>query len=157
MISTASGRLLAADTTTDGRALDLMTADSTWMALAACGEHPPNVFFPVDGVGVEIARKICARPARYRNRAWNTRSSIASSTGCGEGPPSEAGGAFTGPDNLPLRRSAAAGNGGVCTAAALSVTSPWVYDSKVGSPKSNPSLRGGRGEGRTSLRLSESA
>ena len=60
MVSTGSGRLLAADTTTDGRALDLMTADSTWMTLAACGEHPPNVFFPVDGVGVEIARKICA-------------------------------------------------------------------------------------------------
>ena len=96
---------------TDGRALDLMTADSTWMTLAACGEHPPNVFFPVDGVGVEIARKISAT-CPVQEPCLDTRSSISSSTGCGEGPPSEAGGAFIEPANLPLRRSAAAGNDG---------------------------------------------
>jgi WhiB family redox-sensing transcriptional regulator len=37
-----------------------MTADTSWMAIATCRDYPPNVFFPVDGVGVEVARKICA-------------------------------------------------------------------------------------------------
>jgi WhiB family redox-sensing transcriptional regulator len=37
-----------------------MTADTSWMAEGACREHPPNVFFPQDGVGVEVARRICA-------------------------------------------------------------------------------------------------
>ena len=36
-----------------------MTADTTWMAEGNCREYSPNVFFPTDGVGVEIARRIC--------------------------------------------------------------------------------------------------
>jgi WhiB family transcriptional regulator, redox-sensing transcriptional regulator len=37
-----------------------MIADTSWMADGTCREYPPNVFFPVDGVGVEVARRICA-------------------------------------------------------------------------------------------------
>jgi WhiB family redox-sensing transcriptional regulator len=37
-----------------------MTTDTSWMAQGTCREYPPNVFFPTDGVGVEVARKICA-------------------------------------------------------------------------------------------------
>lgn len=29
------------------------------MALGRCTRHPPAVFFPSDGVGVEIAKRIC--------------------------------------------------------------------------------------------------
>ncbi len=31
-----------------------------WMALGNCRDRHPSVFFPSDGVGVEIARRICA-------------------------------------------------------------------------------------------------
>jgi len=31
-----------------------------WMARGRCTNVPPEVFFPSDGVGVEIARRICA-------------------------------------------------------------------------------------------------
>ncbi len=34
--------------------------DTTWMADGKCRELPPETFFPSDGVGVEIARRICA-------------------------------------------------------------------------------------------------
>ncbi len=34
--------------------------DNDWMAEARCRETPPAVFFPSDGVGVDIARRICA-------------------------------------------------------------------------------------------------
>ena len=34
--------------------------ETTWMALGNCNNHPPSVFFPSDGVGVEAAKKICA-------------------------------------------------------------------------------------------------
>ena len=37
-----------------------MDADAEWMALGKCRDVPPGVFFPSDGVGVEIARRICA-------------------------------------------------------------------------------------------------
>ena len=37
-----------------------MTADTSWMARAPAASYPPNVFFPEDGVGVEVARRICA-------------------------------------------------------------------------------------------------
>lgn len=31
-----------------------------WMARGRCSELPPSTFFPSDGAGVEVARKICA-------------------------------------------------------------------------------------------------
>ena len=34
--------------------------DTNWMAHGNCNNHPPAVFFPSDGVGVEIAKEICA-------------------------------------------------------------------------------------------------
>ena len=34
--------------------------DTTWMAEGKCRELPPETFFPSDGVGVEVARRICA-------------------------------------------------------------------------------------------------
>src|SRR6202035_3979568 len=34
--------------------------DTTWMANGKCRELPPETFFPSDGVGVEVARRICA-------------------------------------------------------------------------------------------------
>ena len=33
--------------------------DSSWMAKGHCATHPPETFFPSDGVGVEVARRIC--------------------------------------------------------------------------------------------------
>ncbi len=36
-----------------------MTADTSWMAQGNCRAYSPNVFFPSDGVGVEVARRIC--------------------------------------------------------------------------------------------------
>ncbi len=35
-------------------------AASTWMARGACAQSDPNTFFPHDGVGVEVAKAICA-------------------------------------------------------------------------------------------------
>jgi WhiB family redox-sensing transcriptional regulator len=34
--------------------------DTSWMKTGKCRELPPETFFPSDGVGVEIARRICA-------------------------------------------------------------------------------------------------
>jgi WhiB family redox-sensing transcriptional regulator len=34
--------------------------DTTWMQQGTCRELPPETFFPSDGVGVEVARRICA-------------------------------------------------------------------------------------------------
>lgn len=34
--------------------------DSNWMARGLCADKPPSLFFPSDGVGVDVARKICA-------------------------------------------------------------------------------------------------
>ena len=34
--------------------------DTSWMQKGKCRELPPETFFPSDGVGVEIARRICA-------------------------------------------------------------------------------------------------
>jgi WhiB family redox-sensing transcriptional regulator len=36
---------------------DLM--DTEWMAAGNCAHEPPATFFPSDGVGVEVARRIC--------------------------------------------------------------------------------------------------
>lgn len=34
--------------------------ETNWMAEGKCRELPPDTFFPSDGVGVEVARRICA-------------------------------------------------------------------------------------------------
>ena len=34
--------------------------DTSWMGQGRCRELPPEVFFPSDGVGVEVARRHCA-------------------------------------------------------------------------------------------------
>ena len=34
--------------------------ETEWMAVGNCANEPPAMFFPSDGVGVEIARRICA-------------------------------------------------------------------------------------------------
>ena len=34
--------------------------DSTWMAAGKCRDLPPATFFPSDGLGVEMARRVCA-------------------------------------------------------------------------------------------------
>ena len=34
--------------------------ETTWMAEGHCAAQPPAMFFPSDGVGVEIARRLCA-------------------------------------------------------------------------------------------------
>jgi WhiB family redox-sensing transcriptional regulator len=31
-----------------------------WMAEGNCADKPPTLFFPSDGVGVDVARRICA-------------------------------------------------------------------------------------------------
>jgi WhiB family redox-sensing transcriptional regulator len=33
--------------------------DTEWMARGNCAEESPGMFFPSDGVGVEVARRIC--------------------------------------------------------------------------------------------------
>jgi WhiB family redox-sensing transcriptional regulator len=37
-----------------------MARDTDWMRDGKCRDLPPEVFFPSDGVGVEVARRICA-------------------------------------------------------------------------------------------------
>jgi len=34
--------------------------DTDWMARGKCRDVHPSVFFPSDGVGVEVAQRICA-------------------------------------------------------------------------------------------------
>ena len=34
--------------------------DADWMSAGKCRELSPSIFFPSDGVGVEVARRICA-------------------------------------------------------------------------------------------------
>jgi WhiB family redox-sensing transcriptional regulator len=34
--------------------------DTSWMALGRCRDLAPEIFFPSDGVGVEVARRYCA-------------------------------------------------------------------------------------------------
>ncbi|MFN2609090.1 MAG: WhiB family transcriptional regulator [Acidimicrobiales bacterium] len=34
--------------------------DTTWMADGNCRDQSPSLFFPSDGVGVEVARRVCA-------------------------------------------------------------------------------------------------
>ncbi len=35
------------------------SADTKWMADGNCAAKPPSVFFPSDGVGVEVAKRVC--------------------------------------------------------------------------------------------------
>jgi WhiB family redox-sensing transcriptional regulator len=35
------------------------TMDTTWMAAGNCANESPSLFFPSDGVGVEIAKRTC--------------------------------------------------------------------------------------------------
>jgi WhiB family redox-sensing transcriptional regulator len=37
-----------------------MDHEHKWMARGLCTSIPPSTFFPSDGAGVEVARKICA-------------------------------------------------------------------------------------------------
>ena len=34
--------------------------DTSWIAEGKCREQSPEMFFPSDGVGVEIAKRVCA-------------------------------------------------------------------------------------------------
>lgn len=34
--------------------------DTSWMTRGTCRNEPPDRFFPSDGVGVDIARRLCA-------------------------------------------------------------------------------------------------
>jgi WhiB family redox-sensing transcriptional regulator len=34
--------------------------DTSWMVRGRCRDLPPEIFFPSDGVGVEVARRYCA-------------------------------------------------------------------------------------------------
>lgn len=34
--------------------------ENEWMAQGNCADKPPTLFFPSDGVGVDVARRICA-------------------------------------------------------------------------------------------------
>lgn len=34
--------------------------DADWMKTGRCRDIPPSTFFPNDGVGVDVARRICA-------------------------------------------------------------------------------------------------
>ena len=33
--------------------------ESAWMARGRCRDESPSLFFPSDGVGVEVARRVC--------------------------------------------------------------------------------------------------
>lgn len=40
--------------------------ETPWMNDGSCRNHPPEVFFPSDGVGVIVAQRICAAcPVRH--------------------------------------------------------------------------------------------
>ncbi len=34
--------------------------DTHWLAAARCKDMDPDVFFPTDGIGVQVAQRICA-------------------------------------------------------------------------------------------------
>jgi len=35
------------------------SADTKWMNRGNCADKPPSTFFPSDGVGVELAKRVC--------------------------------------------------------------------------------------------------
>ena len=43
-----------------GEALTEVNLDTSWMVQGRCRDLPPEIFFPSDGVGVEVARRYCA-------------------------------------------------------------------------------------------------
>lgn len=45
---------------TMSRRRSFLPMDTEWMANGKCRELPPQTFFPSDGVGVDLARRICA-------------------------------------------------------------------------------------------------
>src|SRR6267378_7042504 len=51
--------------------------ETTWMTEGKCRELPPSMFFPSDGVGVEVARRICAEcPVRAACLEYALRNGI---------------------------------------------------------------------------------
>ena len=43
-----------------GDVLTEVNLDTVWMVQGRCRDLPPEIFFPSDGVGVEVARRYCA-------------------------------------------------------------------------------------------------
>jgi WhiB family redox-sensing transcriptional regulator len=57
--------------------LDQEVTDTAWMAEGNCREVLPGTMFPSDGVGVEIARRICADyPVRQQCLEYALRNRI---------------------------------------------------------------------------------
>lgn len=50
----------------DDQGLAHQVTDTSWMAQARCHDLPPEIFFPSDGAGVEVARHYCAECAVRR-------------------------------------------------------------------------------------------
>ena len=44
----------------EGEPLTEVNLDTSWMVQGRCRDLPPEIFFPSDGVGVEVARRYCA-------------------------------------------------------------------------------------------------
>ena len=44
----------------DGVGVTEVALETAWMVQGRCRDLPPEVFFPSDGVGVEVARHYCA-------------------------------------------------------------------------------------------------
>ena len=66
----------------DPRGADMQ--DTSWIAEGKCREQSPEMFFPSDGVGVEIAKRVCA-VCPVRSHAWSSPCSTTSNTGFGVG------------------------------------------------------------------------
>lgn len=50
--------MISADVSSPSQGVERST-DGRWMLRAACREHRPSLFFPSDGVGVEVAIRVC--------------------------------------------------------------------------------------------------
>jgi hypothetical protein len=66
--------------------------DTTWMAQGNCAIESPNLFFPSDGVGVEVARRVCAN-CPVKEPCLESRSKVASTMASGAAAPNVSGGA----------------------------------------------------------------
>ena len=40
--------------------MEKYAGDTDWMPLGNCKDKPPNMFFPHEGGGVDIAKRVCA-------------------------------------------------------------------------------------------------